>query len=160
MTPTYTIRPAQASDREQWQPLWEAYLVFYESVLPSENTNRLWDRIMNPDHGIQCLVAESTEEPGTLVGMVQYFPHDHTWEEKRVCYLQDLYVNETIRGGGIGAALIKGVEQAAADNDWKFVYWQTKNDNTRARGLYDKLTGGANGFITYRLGAGTATPLK
>lgn len=160
MTPSFSIRPAQPSDREQWQPLWEAYLVFYESVLPPESTDRLWKRIQDPNHGIQCLVAESTEEPEILLGMVQFFPHDHTWEETQVCYLQDLYVNEAIRGGGIGAALIQAVEDTAKDNDWKFVYWQTKNDNTRARGLYDKLTGGANGFITYRLGSGTATPLK
>jgi GNAT superfamily N-acetyltransferase len=160
MTTPFTIRQVKESDREQWQPLWEGYLVFYESVLPPESTERLWERILDPDHLIQCLAAESTDEPGTLLGMVQFFPHDHTWEEKKVCYLQDLYVDETIRGGGIGAALIQAVEQAAEENDWKFVYWQTKHDNARARGLYDKLTGGANGFIAYRLGSGTATPLK
>ena len=160
MDKPFSIRGAEATDRAAWQPLWEAYLEFYESVLPSESTERLWTRILDADHPFRCNVAVDGDDATHLVGMVQYFPHDHTWEESKVCYLQDLYVQSGVRARGVGKALIQSVEDAAAEAGWKFVYWQTKHDNARARGLYDKLTGGTNDFIVYRLGKGTATPLS
>lgn len=151
-----TIRPATQSDYDEWNPLWLAYLTFYESTLPRNSTERLWKRILDPDHPIRCHLAIHDD---TIVGLVHFFPHVHTWEESDVCYLQDLYVDETVRTKGIGEALIRSVEDTADDEGWKFVYWQTKHDNARARGLYDKLTGGTSGFVVYRLGKGTAKPV-
>lgn len=154
-----SIRAAQSADRDQWQTLWESYLTFYESVLPPESTERLWTRILDPDHPIRCHVAVSDDDPNKLIGIVHFFPHVHTWEESEACYLQDLYVDSDLRTKGVGEALIRSVEEIAEKQGWKFVYWQTKHDNARARGLYDKLTGGTSGFIVYRLGSGTARPL-
>jgi ribosomal protein S18 acetylase RimI-like enzyme len=144
------VRPAKSEDRLAWQSLWERYLVFYESELPSDRTELLWARILDSGNSIECLVAEAD---GQVVGIVQFFPHPDTWEAHPICYLQDLYVDDARRGLGIGEALIRAVQQRCTDNDWVFVYWQTAQDNARARGLYDKLTGGPTGFVVYQLGS-------
>ena len=147
---TVLVRPANSEDRSAWQSLWERYLVFYESELPPDRTELLWTRILDPGNSIECLVAEAD---GQVVGIVQFFPHPDTWEAQPICYLQDLYVDETCRGLGIGEALIRAVQQRCTDNGWVFAYWQTKHDNARARGLYDNLTGGPTGFVVYQLDA-------
>jgi len=33
------IRNIEKSDRQQWNPLWQAYLVFYETSLPDHTTD-------------------------------------------------------------------------------------------------------------------------
>jgi GNAT superfamily N-acetyltransferase len=145
----YEIRPVAAADRAQWEPLWQGYLQFYESSLPGELTDLLWRRILDPAHEIQGLVAAAGN--GNLLGLVHFFPHAHTWYEQRVCYLNDLFVSPELRGGGIGAALIDVVVEAARERGWAEVYWHTQQHNRVARGLYDKITGGTDGFVNYTI---------
>jgi ribosomal protein S18 acetylase RimI-like enzyme len=143
-----TIRAATRADYPAWKDLWEQYLVFYETELPPEHTDRLWQKLLDESDPAECLVAEVD---GEVAGMVQFFPHTDLWEEQPACYLSDLYVDPAWRGRGIGAALIRAVEERSRDRGWAYVYWQTAEDNHRARGMYDTLTGGASGFVIYEL---------
>jgi len=148
-SPQYNIRPATASDRAQWECVWQGYLTFYESALADEVTDLLWQRIMDPAHQIQCRVA--TIDDGKLVGLVHFFPHAHTWHANPVCYLNDLFVLPDIRGGGIGELLIEAVVDEAKLQGWSEIYWHTQDHNSVARGLYDKITGGTDGFVNYSI---------
>ena len=145
----YRIRKPTEADRDQWNPLWLGYLTFYQSGLPDELTDLLWQRFFDPEHEIQARVAE--DENGRLVGLVHFFPHAHTWYASPVCYLNDLFVSPDIRGGGIGEGLINAVVDEARERGWAEVYWQTQEHNLVARGLYNKITGGTDGFITYSI---------
>ena len=146
---TYKIRNIGSSDREPWELLWQGYLIFYESSLAKEVTDLLWRRILDPTQEIQGRVAENND--GALVGLVHFFPHAHTWYANPVCYLNDLYVLPDIRGGGIGSKLIEAVVDEARRRQWAEVYWHTQGNNTVARGLYDKITGGTDGFVNYTI---------
>ena len=148
-TDDYQIRRPLISDREQWDVLWQGYLTFYESSLPTDVTDLLWQRIHDSTHEIQCRVAVASDN--SLVGLVHFFPHAHTWFANSVCYLNDLFVNPQIRGGGIGAGLIDAVVAEARQQGWAEVYWHTQQNNSVARGLYDKVTGGTDGFINYTI---------
>jgi hypothetical protein len=41
---------------------------------------------------------------------------------------------------------------------WSEVYWHTQQHNTVARGLYDKLTGGTDGFVNYTIAVTAGEP--
>ena len=146
------IRRPTLVDRSQWELLWKGYLEFYrEPDFPSELTELLWHRIHDVQHPIECFVAED-QDTGELVGLTHYLPHANTWKAALVCYLQDLFVNNRVRGQGIGESLIQAVVDFSKTKGWIQVYWQTERNNTTARGLYDKLTGGTDGFIIYHIG--------
>jgi GNAT superfamily N-acetyltransferase len=153
--PTFLIRAPKPNDREAWEILWNDYLVFYEATIPQANTDILWERLFDDDHPIRALVAERISD-SQLIGIAHFFPHADTWEVDPVCYLQDIYVAKDARLKGVGAGLIRQVWDYAKQQDWIFVYWQTEEINNNARFLYDKLTGGTTGFITYQLGERTA----
>jgi GNAT superfamily N-acetyltransferase len=70
-----------------------------------------------------------------------------------VCYLQDLFVDASVRGRGAGRALIERVAAAARERDCLRLYWTTKEDNAAARLLYDRLAR-FNGFIRYDFALG------
>jgi len=151
------IRNPTADDFSEWQALWQAYLVFYQTKLPTENTTILWQRILDPQHRFKCLLAvesqDHSQDLGRIAGLVHFFPHEDTWEVHPVCYLQDLFVSPDLRRTGYGRALIEAVVAEAKRRGWASVYWLTKHDNATARKLYDALTGGTEGFVTYRMEA-------
>jgi GNAT superfamily N-acetyltransferase len=151
----FLIRDPQPSDREEWEILWNGYLVFYESTIPQAHTDMLWERLLDDEHPIRGFVAERRAD-SRLIGIAHFFPHVDTWEIRPICYLQDLYVAKDARLGGVGAGLINHVWDYSKQQDWVFVYWATEGINNTARIVYDKLTGGTTGFITYQLGERTS----
>ena len=44
------IRNLEKSDRAQWDPLWQAYLVFYETSIPDHTTDITWERFFDDSH--------------------------------------------------------------------------------------------------------------
>jgi GNAT superfamily N-acetyltransferase len=64
--------------------------------------------------------------------------------------LQDLYVAEANRGGGVGRALIAAVVGAAKEAGAARVYWHTHETNAVARRVYDAVAE-LTGFIQYRI---------
>lgn len=148
---TILIREAKLTDLKAWAGLWQSYLSFYQSeCLGKDITDLLWQRIHTVDHPIRCLVAQKSSS-SKLIGLVHFMNHCDTWKKNDVCYLEDLFVSASSRNNGVGEALIKAVHQQANKNKWGKVYWHTQESNQQARILYDKLTGGTDGFISYRL---------
>lgn len=134
---SFTIRPLEASDLTEWSALWTAYLEFYESSVDGAVYDLTFQRNLNPKHKSQnCLVAEAD---GKLVGLVHYIYHAHNWRGEDVCYLQDLYADPSVRGTGVGRALIEAVYKAADENGTPSVYWMTQDFNADARKLYDRI---------------------
>ena len=143
----YRLRPPRESDHDAWHALWQGYLEFYRSRLAPEITDELWRRLLDENEPVEGRVAEGAD--GRLLGLVHFFPHPHTWYLQPVCYLNDLFVAPAARGGGTGEALIAAVVDTARTRGWAEVYWHTQANNATARGLYDKVTGGTDGFINY-----------
>lgn len=147
---TLTVRPARFADHDQWLPLWDGYNAFYgragETALPAEITAATWARFFDEDEPMWCLVAE---ENGKLVGLVHYLFHRSTTRIELTCYLQDLFTDATLRGKGVGRALIEAVYEAARQAGLHSVYWHTHETNTTAMRLYDQVA--VNGrFWVYR----------
>ncbi len=140
------IRPLWPGDRAAWERLWQGYLTFYEASVPADVTDHTWSRLMEPDGEIHGFVAEADGSP---VGLVHFLYHPSTWKRGPYCYLQDLYVDEAARGGGIARALIASVEEAARSAGASRVYWLTQEHNHTARALYDRVAT-RSGFIQYR----------
>ena len=150
MSETPIIRDVAPSDFDQWLPLWHGYNAFYERVgataLPHDVTQTTWSRFFDPNEPIYAGVAEIDRK---LVGLVHYLFHRSTTMIPRICYLQDLFASEGVRGRGVGRALIAFVYAQARAAGSTRVYWQTHETNTVARSLYDKVST-RSGFIVYR----------
>jgi GNAT superfamily N-acetyltransferase len=137
------ITPLDDPDRPAWQRLAKGYNDFYETVLEDADYDRAWRRLRE-DREIHGLGARLD---GRLVGIAHFLFHANVWR-REVCYLQDLFVDEAVRGQGAARALIEAVADAARRRGAARFYWQTKHDNARARALYDKLAR-FGGFIRY-----------
>jgi len=148
MTNPILVRPIAKTDYQAWLPLWDGYNAFYgrhgSTALYPTITQTTWDRFFDPGEPVFAFVAEYE---GQVVGLVHYLFHRSTSRLKD-CYLQDLFTRESVRGKGVGRALIEAVYAAARDGGYSRVYWLTHETNTAGRMLYDKVAN-HSGFIVY-----------
>lgn len=140
------IRPLDAADHAAWLPLWQAYQRFYDTELPAATSAVTWQRFLDPAEPMHAALAW---RDGVAVGLVHWIFHRSCWTPGDYCYLQDLYVAEGQRGGGIGRALIGHVRAQAVAAGASRVHWLTQETNYPGRQLYDRLAE-RSGFIQYR----------
>ena len=144
------IRPVTREDYAQWLPLWEGYNRFYgrfdATALPDAITQMTWARFFDAYEPVHAIVAE---QDGELVGLVHYLFHRSTISIALTCYLQDLFIQESTRGKGIGRKLIEAVYEQARTAGCARVYWLTHETNSIAMQLYDKVAE-KSGFVVYR----------
>ncbi|KRU22041.1 GNAT family N-acetyltransferase [Psychrobacter piscatorii] len=130
------ITPLSKTDYELWLILWQNYLTFYETSLPSSTTETTWRNLLNESVAIYGFGAWRED---VLVGITHVVLHPNTWNTTDCCYLEDLYVADNVRGQGVGRALIEYVYSFAKDQDCNRVYWTTQESNAAARKLYDAI---------------------
>ena len=143
---TATIRRIEARDEVRWRELWDGYCRFYEREPSAPVTRHLWARIMDAASSVHGIVAERAD--GVVIGIANYIIHENTSTLTPVCYLQDLFVDPQLRAGGVGKQLIDWLMAEMTAQRWSRLYWNTKENNYRARGLYDKYTP-HSGFLRY-----------
>lgn len=143
-----TVRNIEARDEARWRELWSGYCRFYEQTLSEAITRGTWQRIMDAASPVFAIVAE--REASGVIGMANYILHENTWTATPVCYLEDLYVDPAERAAGVGRQLIDWLVTQMHAQGWSRLYWNTREDNYRARGLYDKYTP-RDGFVRYVL---------
>jgi GNAT superfamily N-acetyltransferase len=143
------IRPIERVDYPGWRPLWDGYNRFYgrhgASALPESISVTTWERFFSREEPVQALIAE---QDGCVIGIAHFLFHRSTTRLTDVCYLQDLFTAEKVRGRGVGRQLIYAVYEAARAAGSSRVYWQTKVTNAPGRALYDKVAE-HEGFIVY-----------
>lgn len=82
-----------------------------------------------------AFVAETAEKK--VIGFALYYIRFSTWKGKRL-YLEDLVVNETYRGKGIGAKLLDRLIEEAKDKKFTGMMWQVLDWNEPAINFYKK----------------------
>jgi GNAT superfamily N-acetyltransferase len=141
-----TIRPIEPQDEPRWRVLLDAYTRFYEREPEEALTRHAWQRIQDPQAPVHAIVA--VDGDGRVIGFANYLLHDNLATLTPVCYLQDLFVDPATRSHGVGKQLIDWLVQEMKTRNWSRLYWNTKENNYRARGLYDKYTP-HSGFLRY-----------
>lgn len=141
------VRAMEAADAPRWRALWAAYNRFYDCDVPDEVTARTLARLLDPG---SPLVGRVALHDGAIVGFSASVIHEATWDTRPVCYLEDLYVDDTARRLGAGRALIDDLIALARDRGWGRLYWHTRDTNAMARRLYDRYAA-ADDFVRYRL---------
>ena len=142
------IAPLTTSDHPEWLLLWQGYLEFYESALTPEQTALTFERILDPASGIHGAIAR--DDRGRAIGITHWLTHPATWSAGPYCYLEDLYVDATVRRSGAGAALIGHVREWAQEHGCAKVYWLTQGHNLTARSLYGRVARDT-GFVHYEI---------
>lgn len=142
------VRRLEAGDQEAWRRLFKGYVDFYKADVPEAVVALTWQRLLSDDED-SMLGLVAVDASGRMVGLATLLFHRSTWSPTCYCYLEDLFVDATVRGGGIGRRLIEAVYAEADARGATRTYWATDETNYRARGLYDQVATKTH-FLQYR----------
>lgn len=143
-----TVRMAAPQDERRWRELFEGYCVFYKRDISDALTTYTWARIMDVAVPVHAIVAE--HEADGVIGIANYLIHEHTLGLTPACYLADLFVDPAQRAAGVGKQLIEWLSDEMKRKRRTRLYWHTRLNNYRARGLYDKFTPHSD-FVRYTI---------
>jgi len=142
------IRKLAAKDKPAWLPLFKGYIEFYKATVADDVIEGTWQRLMDgaPDFHVGLVAVDESDRP---IGLAHILFHRSTWSATHYCYLEDLFVEPTLRAKGVGRALIEAVYREADARGCTRTYWMTQEFNYRARGLYDQVATKSQ-FVQYR----------
>jgi GNAT superfamily N-acetyltransferase len=134
LTPMLSVGRLEPGERHDWEALFRSYIDFCQRDEPQSMYDRAWEEFRASER----MHALGARADGRLIGIVHYLIHPST-SSRDVCYLQDLYTDQLMRGRGVARALIAAVADEAATYDCERVYWTTQVINAAARRLYDQV---------------------
>lgn len=135
MSAELRVRQAGLADVARLAPLFDAYRGFYGQpgdLALAEDFLR--ERLALGESFV--LVAE---RGGEAIGFVQLYPLFSSVRARRILVLNDLYVAESARRGGVAQALLREAEAIARDAGALRLVLETGEDNRAAQRLYEKL---------------------
>jgi len=88
-----------------------------------------------PEPRFHVLIAEAG---GEVVGFLSYMIRYSIWGGGDFINLDDLFVSERARGGGVGRLLMRRMAEIAVARDMA-VRWELLPDNARAKAFYEAL---------------------
>jgi GNAT superfamily N-acetyltransferase len=130
-----TIRAARPEDADAVAAL--AHALSLHTQEPTGNfTAQAMRSAVFDDPRVRVLVAEVA---GKVVGYAMFHDSYDTANATRGLYLNDIIVEESVRGDGVARALMAGVIREARKQGDVFVWWTAKPTNSRALAFYRKL---------------------
>jgi GNAT superfamily N-acetyltransferase len=132
----FWVRPPVGADHDAWAGLYASYAEFYEVEQTAAQRQVVWDWIMDPAHDVQALLL--VDASGQPVGLAHFRPFARPLAASTGCFLDDLFVHPSSRGGGGAPVLLNELRRIARERGWSVVRWITADDNYRARAVYDR----------------------
>jgi GNAT superfamily N-acetyltransferase len=143
------VEPVSLQQLVALLPLIAAYQRFYEVEDVDEGRNRaFFSRFLAPSENGMLLGAWRGEE---LLGYACLYWHFTSLVPAETVLMNDLYVDESARGQGIGRALIEASAAVARKRGAHHLEWATAPNNETAQRLYDRTGAERSEWIEYEL---------
>ena len=130
------IREFQLKDKELWKKLYKGYANFYKVEMNNQILQTVWNWLNDKNHELKGI---SYEVDGKIVGVAHYRKLLSPLKGKYIGYLDDIFVDPEYRGKKIGKKLLNKIKEISKASNWNLVRWQTDEDNSTAKKLYDKV---------------------
>ena len=130
------IREIQLKDKKQWERLYKGYANFYKVEMNEQILRTVWDWLHNKNHEVDGLVYEINN---SIVALAHYRKMPRPLKGSNIGFLDDLYVDPEHRGKRIGEKILNKLKEISKSKGWNITRWITRDDNLRAKSLYDRV---------------------
>ena len=135
------IRSIKIEDKDDWKALFQMYADFYKVKINENIVTIVWQWLHTSEHELQGLVGEINSK---VIAFAHFRRMPSPLRGKDIGFLDDLYVHPDFRGQKIGEKLIEQLKQISKDKRWNLVRWITRDNNIRAKKVYDKISNKTN----------------
>lgn len=137
-------------DKTQWEQLYKEYASFYSMPMPQSTLDLVWSWINSETSSFYGIALRNTE--GKIIGIAHYRSMPSPVRGAIVGFLDDLYIHPESRGGNGVKEIFKYLRAECNVNNWPFMRWITKENNFRARSVYEKVASKTE-WVTYQMDA-------
>jgi ribosomal protein S18 acetylase RimI-like enzyme len=131
------IREIQLKDKDQWKKLYRGYADFYKAEINDKILQTVWGWLNDNKHELQGIAYEVDNK---IVALAHFRRMPRPLKGQDICFLDDLFVDPQHRGQKIGEKLINRIREISKSRGWSLVRWITRDDNLRAKSLYDRIS--------------------
>jgi len=131
------IREIQLKDKDQWKKLYRGYADFYKAEINDKILQTVWGWLNDNKHELQGIAYEVDNK---IVALAHFRRMPRPLKGQDICFLDDLFVDSQHRGQKIGEKLINRIREISKSRGWSLVRWITRDDNLRAKSLYDRIS--------------------
>jgi GNAT superfamily N-acetyltransferase len=136
----FALRPARDSDAEALVGLIGELAEFERLThLMQVTPQALRTHLFGPDPVARAIVAEAPTFAEGLIGFALYFRNFSTFLGRPGLYLEDLYVQPSWRGRGVGTALLRHLGALAVAGGCGRFEWSVLDWNANAIAFYEKM---------------------
>jgi GNAT superfamily N-acetyltransferase len=128
------IRQVTIDDAGLIAPLFNDYRIFYKQPSDIKAAKNFIEERLLKNESVIFLASDDDK----AVGFTQLYPVFSSVSLKRAWILNDLFIDASARGKGIGALLLEAAKQLGRATDSKYLVLQTQDDNYAAQHLYNK----------------------
>ena len=130
-----TIRPATPADTPANLRLIRG-LAAYEHLHATATEPELHEALFTPQPRAHAILAEIDSDQ---VGLALFYYTFSTFKARAKIFLEDLFVEPTHRGTGIGLALMRHLAQRAVTENCERIEWRVLNWNRPSIDFYQRL---------------------
>ena len=128
------INQATIDHLDQLVPLFDGYRVFYKQTSDKKNAKHfLKNRLINED----SIIFIAFDEQSNAIGFTQLYPIFSSVSMRPLHILNDLFVDTSNRGSGVGHALLEHAKDFSIKRSGKGLILETAKDNP-AQYLYER----------------------
>jgi GNAT superfamily N-acetyltransferase len=145
------VRPLRLEELEDALPLIAGYQTFYGAQPEADRNRTFFSRFVDPSEEGLLLGAWVD---GVLVGFATLYWFFSSTKATDAVLMNDLFVRQDVRGGGVGRALIASALAEARKRGAAHLEWFTAPGNAVAQRLYDSVPGaGRSTWLAYEIEA-------
>lgn len=125
-------------------PLFDAYRIFYKQNSNTDKAESFLGELLRNNESIIYIAYLDNK----AVGFTQLYPIFSSVSMERSLLLNDLYVDKSLRGRGIGEVLINAAKALCKEKGLKGLALETAQENP-AQHLYERLGFEKNNYLHY-----------
>ncbi len=130
-----TIKSLRADDYDAWAHLYHGYADHYQVTLTPDGMATTWSWLMDDANPVTGIIAAADD---VIIGFAHFRAMPSPLRGAEIGFLDDLFVDPSARGNNVGAQLLGELKTIAAKKGWPVIRWITRDNNYRARSLYDQ----------------------
>ena len=132
----FSIQQVEEKYFSQWAELYRGYADHYKSPLTNTGLKVTWDWLLDKSHPLIGIVGKQNN---ILIALAHFRSMPSPLRAHEIGFIDDLFVDPNYRGLRVAEKMIASIKQVGTKNKWHTIRWITRDNNYRARNVYDKV---------------------